>query len=73
MYGEEYYDPENLSATHKRAVAAYALFSLVYGLARNIIEEQFEFKTGSKAEIRNFVEEAIATFVDGTAAKLFVE
>jgi hypothetical protein len=60
-------------ASHLHAKAAYALFSLVYGLARNIIEDQFQFETGTKAEIRRFVEEVIGTFVDGTAADLFID
>jgi AcrR family transcriptional regulator len=73
IYGEGRYDPSNLMATHLHAKAAYALFSLVYGLARNIIEDQFQFETGTKTEIRRFVEEVIGTFVDGTAAELFID
>ena len=68
IYGESRYNRERLVETHHRAAVAYAMFSMVYGLARNIIEDQFEFETGSKAEIRRFVEEAVKTFVDGTAA-----
>src|SRR5438876_5079016 len=57
IYGERRYDREHLAETHHRAAVAYAMFSLTYGLARNIIEDQFEFETGSKAEIRRFVED----------------
>jgi AcrR family transcriptional regulator len=70
MYGEERYDPSDIAGTHHKAGAAYAMFSLVYGLARNIIEDQFQFATGSKAEIRKFAEEVISTFTEGTGAKL---
>ena len=52
--------------THQRGKAAYALFALAYGLARNIIEDQFLFETNSRAEIRQFVEEIMGTLLDGT-------
>jgi AcrR family transcriptional regulator len=73
VYGEWRYDREHLAETHRRAAVAYAMFSMIYGLARNIIEEQFDFETGSKAEIRRFVEDVMATFVDGTAAKVLAD
>lgn len=70
IYGDTLYDANDIAGTHHRAKVAYAVFSLAYGLARNIIEDQFQFATGSKAEIRRFVEDVMSTFVDGTAAKL---
>ncbi len=70
IYGDWRYDRENLPETHRRAAVAYAMFSMIYGLARNVIEEQFDFETGSKAEIRRFVEDVMATFTDGTAVKV---
>ncbi len=73
LYGEERYDPTRLMESHRRAAAGYAMFALVYGLARNIVEDQYGFQTGSKAEIRRFVEEVMATFVDGTAAQLLAD
>ncbi|HEY0104856.1 MAG TPA: TetR/AcrR family transcriptional regulator [Rhizomicrobium sp.] len=73
IYGEWRYDRDRLMETHHRAAVAYAMFAMVYGLARNIIEDQFDFETGSKAEIRRFVEEVMRTYVDGTAAKLLAD
>ncbi len=73
IYGEWRYDRENLIETHHRAAVAYGMFALVYGLARNIIEDQFEFETGGKAEIRRFVEEVMKTYADGTAAKVLAD
>jgi len=54
---------------HRKAKLAYAVFALVYGLARNIIEDQFEFATGSRAEIRQFVEDVMGTLLDATVPK----
>jgi AcrR family transcriptional regulator len=68
IYGENIYDPKNLKNSHSKGRAAYAVFAMVYGLARNIIEEQFEFETGTRAEIRQFVEDAMSTLLDGTVA-----
>ncbi|HEX2590341.1 MAG TPA: TetR/AcrR family transcriptional regulator [Rhizomicrobium sp.] len=70
MYGEWRYDREHLMQTHHNAAAAYGLFSLIHGLARNIIDDQFEFETGSRTEIRQFCEDVVLTFVDGTGAKV---
>ncbi|HEY1709561.1 MAG TPA: TetR/AcrR family transcriptional regulator [Rhizomicrobium sp.] len=69
VYGKDIFDPSDLEATHSRSRAAYAVFALVYGLARNIIEEQFQFKTGNRAEIKQFVEDAVSTMLDGTLTK----
>lgn len=73
IYGEWRYDREHLAETHHKAAVAYGMFSLVYGLARNIIEDQFEFETGSKAEIRRFVEEVMRTYMDGSAANVLAD
>ncbi len=73
IYGEWRYDREHLAETHHNAAVAYGMFSLVYGLARNIIEDQFEFETGSKAEIRRFVEEVMRTYMDGSAANVLAD
>jgi AcrR family transcriptional regulator len=66
VYGRDLYDPTTPMETHQRGKAAYALFALAYGLARNIIEDQFLFETNSRAEIRHFVEEVMGTLLDGT-------
>jgi AcrR family transcriptional regulator len=69
IYGENIYNPSDLKNSHSRGRAAYAVFALVYGLARNIIEEQFEFETNTRAEIHQFVEDVMSTLLDGTVAK----
>ncbi|MEI9994331.1 MAG: TetR/AcrR family transcriptional regulator [Rhizomicrobium sp.] len=69
IYGKDIYDPTDLAGMHYKGRAAYAVLAMVYGLARNIIEDQFQFETGSDAEIRKFVEDVLSTLLDGTVAK----
>jgi AcrR family transcriptional regulator len=69
VYGEDIYDPVDLPGIHIKGRAAYAVFAMVYGLARNIMEDQFQFETGSRQEIRDFVGAVMSTLFDGTVAK----
>jgi AcrR family transcriptional regulator len=69
VYGERLYDPTNLEETHIRCQTAYGFFALVYGLARIVLEQNIELN--SKAEVREFVEKVVASFIDGTVGKDF--
>jgi AcrR family transcriptional regulator len=66
VYGSNLYDPTVPKLSHERSKGGYALFALIYGLARNIIEDQYLFETGSRAEIRQFVELVVGALLDGT-------
>jgi AcrR family transcriptional regulator len=69
VYGKDIFDPVDLERSHIQGRAAYAVFAMIYGLARNIMEDQFQFATGSRAEIRQFVEAVMNTLLDGSVAK----
>jgi AcrR family transcriptional regulator len=69
IYRTNLYDPSDIRGVHIKGRAAYAVFGLVYGLARNIIEDQFQFSTGTRDEIHEFVEAVTATLFDGTVAR----
>lgn len=71
VYGENRFDPDDVAGSHQRAIVAYAFWAMIYGLARNIVEDQFQFATGSRQEIRRFVESAVEAFIDGSAPKQF--
>lgn len=59
LYGEDIYRPDDIAWSHENCKDAYALFTYIYGLARNIIEEQIIFPSGTKAEMRRFVQQLI--------------
>lgn len=69
VYGRDIFDPADLRRSHIQGRAAYAVFAIIYGLARNIMEDQFQFATGSRAEIHQFVEAVMNTLLDGSVAK----
>lgn len=59
IYGDDIYRPDDIAWSHEHCRDAYALFTFIYGLARNIIEGQIIFPSGTKAEMRRFVEQLI--------------
>ncbi len=70
IYGENRHDPENPALSHEQNIIAYTLAALVSGLCRNIVEDLYEFRSGKRSEMRAFVRDAVASFLDGTAAKV---
>lgn len=65
LYGEDIYRPDDVTWSHEHCRDAYALFSFMYGLARNIIENQITFPTGTRAELRRFVLEVVDLLITG--------
>lgn len=70
VYGERLYDPTNLIETHKRCQTAYGFFALAYGLARIVLDQNITLT--SKAEMREFVDNTVLSFIDGTAGEHFL-
>ncbi len=69
VYGEYLYDPSDLAQTHIRCQTAYGFFALAYGLARIVLEQNIEMT--SKSEIRQFVEQVVEKFIDGSVGADF--
>lgn len=73
VYGTPNYNPDDIPASHEKAIVAYAFFALLYGLARLSMEGQFYFHTGKKTEMLDFVTAAADTFITGSCAIPFAE
>jgi AcrR family transcriptional regulator len=69
VYGQELFDPTNLSRSRQQCKAAYGYFALLYGLARIVLELNFPMK--SRGEMKAFVEEVVRHYVDGSASEAF--
>ncbi|HWW57959.1 MAG TPA: TetR/AcrR family transcriptional regulator [Sphingopyxis sp.] len=67
VYREPRYVPGDRALSHARLPVGYGLFCLMYGLARNISENQIEFSDGDGGSVTQFVEDVVRSFVDGTA------
>lgn len=67
VYREPRYVPDDRALSHARSPVGYGLFCLMYGLARNISENQIEFSDGDRGGVTQFVEDVVRSFVDGTA------
>lgn len=66
VYGRPVYDPNDIPASHEKAKVAYGVFAMSYGLARIVVEGQFQFDGEDKrAEARQFIESVIDTFITG--------
>ncbi len=69
VYGENLYDPTDLTTTHIRCQTAYGFFALTYGLARIVLEQNIEMS--NRAEIRTFVEQVVEKFINGSVGADF--
>ena len=67
IYREPRYVPGDRALSHARSTVGYGIFCLIYGLARNISENQIEFAEGDHEGIARFVEDVVRSFLDGTA------
>ncbi len=65
LYGEEIYDRTNPTESHRRCLHGYALFALLNGLARDVIDGLVNFK--DPREINQFVDDMIDSLVMGRA------
>lgn len=67
VYREQRYTPDDHELSRARSPLGYGLFCLMAGLARNISENQIEFPKDNHDGLRQFVEDVMRSFVDGTA------
>lgn len=65
LYGEAIYDRNNLKASHERCLHGYALFALLNGLARDVIDGLVSFD--EPQEIDRFTDRMVESLLLGTA------
>jgi AcrR family transcriptional regulator len=71
IYGEDRYRLEDLTWSLENCETAYSLFSLEYGLARNILEKHIRLRPDTPERRRQIVESIIGSFLDGSCANAF--
>jgi hypothetical protein len=71
LYGDDRYDRHDLRASHVRCLHAYALFSMMNGLAHNVIDGLVSLETPK--EIDDFTDAVTASFLLGVAHEELAE
>lgn len=65
VYGDDVTIPEDSLQSFKEFSYAFSSWSMLHGIAQIIIDNQVNFKTGSRKEIGAFVDGATAAFIEG--------
>ncbi len=73
VYGDDRYRVDDLAWSIENCETAYSLFSLEYGLARNILDKHIRPQPNTEETRRRIVESIVGSFVNGTCGDVFRE
>ena len=71
VYGDDRYRVDDLAWSLEHCETAYSLFSLEYGLARNILDKHIRPQPNTPETRKRIVESIVGSFVNGTCGNVF--